>query len=198
MSRAASLPKSLSLNFVPKPSIAFDLDETLISPTHIRPTCGDFFPVIVNRRPIFIRLRPGLLHFLSRVQKTYDVFFFSASHKDYGNQVIDQIAPNVRSCRRFFRDSCISAAGYTVKDLSLLRTDLKQTLLVDDIAGSALRNPNNLIRIKPWYGELDDNVLESELLPLLEGIVLESDLTKSARDFMEKKRYSKLWGFRST
>lgn len=91
MSRAASLPKSLSLSFVPKPSIAFDLDETLISATHIRPTCGNFFPVIVDRRPIFIRLRPGLLRFLNRVQKTYDVFFFSASHKDYGNQVIDQL-----------------------------------------------------------------------------------------------------------
>ena len=71
----------------------------------------------------------------------------------------------------------------------MLRTNLKQTLLVDDIAGSALHNPKNLIHVKPWSGEADDTVLEQELLPLLEGIAYENDLTKSVLEIMEKRQY---------
>ena len=190
-----TVPKSSSVNFVPKPTIAFDLDETLISATPIRPNDGDYFAVRVNRRPVFVRLRPGLINFLNRVQKGYNVFFFSSSQREYGDQVIDRIAPNVRSCRRFFRDSCVSASGYSIKDLRVLRTNLKQTLLVDDIAGSALHNPNNLIRIKPWYGERDDDVLESELLPLLERILYENDLAKSASEIINTNKYAQLSGF---
>ena len=70
---------------------------------------------------------------LKRIQKKYDVFIFTAAQSDYGNLIIDRIAPHIRECRRFFRDSCVNDLGYSVKDLSVLRTNLKQTLLVDDI-----------------------------------------------------------------
>ena len=184
------LVKSSSVCFVPKPAIAFDLDETLISATPVKPVSGNYFQIRVRRRLMFIRMRPGLLNFLKRIQKKYDVFIFTSAQKDYGNQIIDKIAPNIRNCRRFFRDSCVNDYGYSVKDLSVLRTNLKQTLLVDDIAGSALRNPMNLIHVKPWAGEVHDNVLEHELLPLLEGIAYEKDLTVSANQMIEERRYS--------
>ena len=183
------MPKSSSVFFVPKPAIAFDLDETLISTTSVRPTSGDYFQIRVRRRSMYVRVRPGLPEFLKRIQKKYDVFIFTAAQSDYGNLIIDRIAPHIRECRRFFRDSCVNDLGYSVKDLSVLRTNLKQTLLVDDIAGSALHNPKNLIHVKPWYGEADDTVLEQELLPLLEGIAYENDLTKSVLEMMEKKQY---------
>jgi hypothetical protein len=52
------------------------------------------------------------------------VFFFSASLPEYANPIINKIAPEVRSCRRFFRDFCKETSGYLVKDLSILRRSL--------------------------------------------------------------------------
>jgi TFIIF-interacting CTD phosphatase-like protein len=128
-----------------------------------------------------------LAEFLTRVQKIYDVFFFSASAAEYGNAIINTIAPEVRPCRRFFRDSCKSLSGYLVKDLGILRRSLSQTLLVDDVAGSALEHPANLLRIRPWMGDPADHVLLDELLPLLENISFYSDMAGHARQLIMKR-----------
>jgi TFIIF-interacting CTD phosphatase-like protein len=77
-------------------------------------------------------------------------------------------------------------SGYFVKDLGLLRRPLSQTLLIDDIAGSALSHPANLVRIKAWMGDPADRRLLDQLLPLLESVAFDSDVTASARDVLMK------------
>lgn len=186
------MTKSRSLMFVPRPAIALDLDDTLIRSSLLKPKDKEFFTVRVGRRRIYIQVRPGLETFLKKVQKHYDVFIFSASHSEYGNQIIDQIAPDIASCRRFFKDSCVCEAGYSVKDLSILRRPLTKTILVDDMAGSGMRNPDNLIKIEPWNGNREDSVLVKELLPLLENIVMENDMTEGVRQAMLRHSYANL------
>jgi TFIIF-interacting CTD phosphatase-like protein len=131
-------------------------------------------------------MRPGLIGFLDQVQKLFDVFFLTASQADYANQIIDRIAPQVRPCRRFCRDACQFRSGFLVKDLRLLRRPLDRVVLVDDLAGSALVNPENLIRVNPWNGKRMDNLLLSHLLPILQNIAHERELAKSAREVISK------------
>jgi Dullard-like phosphatase family protein len=178
-----------------RPAIVFDLDETLVHTSLIAPRSGEFFTVRARRRHIFVQTRPGLAEFLTRIQKLYDVFFFTACPADYGNLLINQIAPEIRPCRRFFKDSCKCFSGYLVKDLSILRRPMDQILLVDDIAGSALANPMNLIRVKAWIGDPTDRVLLENLLPILENVALYPDLTSHTRQLLMKRGKSAFSSF---
>ncbi|OHS93965.1 CTD nuclear envelope phosphatase 1B [Tritrichomonas foetus] len=174
--------KSSSLFIIHKPAIALDLDDTLVHVTPVRPTSGDYFQIRFKRRRLFVQTRPNLQNFLKRITKLYDVFVFTSAQREYANLIIDKILPDVKECRRFFRDSCQNLSGYSVKDLSILRRPLKQILLVDDIMGSALKNPKNLVLVKPWYGEKDDDVLSNELIKVLEQIAFESDIGEAYID----------------
>jgi Dullard-like phosphatase family protein len=187
--------RSCSVTVVSRPAIAFDLDETLIRALPINPRIGNFFQIKIRKRTVFIQMRPGLMTFLERIQKRYDVFFFTAAQPDYANQIIDKIAPFVSPGRRFARNACRSYAGYLVKDLRILRRPLRQTLLVDDMAGSALSNPGNLIRVKPWNGDPKDNLLLGNLLPFLEQISVYTDLVSSAQEKIAKVQNTALAGF---
>lgn len=189
------MTKSRSHMFVPRPAVALDLDDTLIRSTLLKPKDTDFFTVRVGRRRIYVQVRPGVEKFLKKIQKQYDVFIFSASHSEYGNQIIDQIAPGIAGCRRFFKESCVCEAGYSVKDLSILRRPLSKTILIDDMVGSGMRNPDNLIKIEPWNGNKEDSVLEKELLPLLEKIAMENDVTEGIKWAMMKHNYTNLSAF---
>jgi Dullard-like phosphatase family protein len=192
MAATARKNRRSSVNTIPGPALVLDLDETLVHCSLIAPRSGQYFQVRVRRRHLFVQTRPGLAEFLARVQRIYDVFFFTASTPEYAGLIIDKIAPEVRPCRRFFRDSCKPVSGYLVKDLSILRRPLTQTLLVDDIAGSALAQPANLVRICPWTGDQRDHVLIDELLPLLESLAFYSDLTAQTRQaIMKGKRLSR-------
>mgnify|MGYP001067124760 CR=1 FL=1 len=99
--------------------------------------------------------------------------------------------PNVDKSRRFYNNSCINTYGYCVKDLNIIRRPLSQLLLIDDSAGSALNNPKNLVKIKPWIGEKNDSILK-DLLYLLEKIVYERDLRIS---YIENIKNGKYEGF---
>jgi Dullard-like phosphatase family protein len=188
MSTKRGVNRSSSVTTVPRPTLVLDLDETLVHTSLIAPRSGDYFPVRAHRRQIFVQSRPGLPEFLARVQRIYDVFFFTASPLEYADPMITKIAPRVRACRRFFLDSCTPVSGYLAKDLSVLRRPLSHMLLVDDIAGSALLNPENLVRIKPWNGDPADRVLLDDLLPLLEDVAFYQGIVANARQFVMKKR----------
>jgi hypothetical protein len=108
---------------LPPPAIAFDLDGTFVVATPMRPRTGDYFVARVGRRTVFVRQRRGLSLFLDRVQKLDDVFFFTASSRDYANQTIDGIAPVIRPCRRFGRSDCYSCLA-ALPDVSSQRKGL--------------------------------------------------------------------------
>jgi Dullard-like phosphatase family protein len=176
-------------------ALVLDLDETLVHGMLTPPVNGAYIRIRIRRRQVYVQMRPGLSDFLARVQRIYDVFFFSASLPEYANEIISKIAPGVRSCRRFFRDSCQAVSGYLVKDLSVLKRPLGQTLLVDDIAGSALANRANLVLVKPWMGDPADRILTDSLLPFLEEIALSTDVTLAAREILLKGKRAGLATF---
>jgi hypothetical protein len=65
--------------------------------------------------------------------------------------------------------------------------------IVDDLEGSALWHPSNLIRIDPWYGQdLNDVVLMEQLWPFLEAMAGKRDLPRELRDAFQQKKFTSL------
>ncbi|KAH0795053.1 NLI interacting factor-like phosphatase family protein [Histomonas meleagridis] len=174
-----------------KPAIVFDLDETLIFASAIKPK-ADSSQIKIGRRRMYIQFRPGLCQFIQEVSKLFDIFFFTASSQEYGDQIINLILPDTPASHRFFRENCTSKYGYPVKDLELINRPINKILLVDDVEGSAMFQPKNLVRISPWFGGSPDSILLEELLPALKNSCLENDIPSSISNFLGNSKFSGL------
>lgn len=96
--------------------------------------------------------------------------------KDHEKSSINTISSSyIPQNHRFFREDCIIENGYYVKDLNLICNQKKDKycpinniFLVDDMQGNAQRQPQNLIKIKPWFGnDEEDNELLDYVLPTI-------------------------------
>ena len=148
-------------NMINKPVIAFDLDDTLIHCYSLQPKIEGIitFPIKMGRNRFYIHPRPGLREFLDKVEQIYEVFIFTSSHETYANKIIEKIAPEIDTNHRLCRNCCTPGEGYHIKDLNKLCRPLNKLFLVDDMTCSAELQPPNLIRIRPFMGEIEDKVL---------------------------------------
>jgi Dullard-like phosphatase family protein len=149
-----------------RPCIALDLDGTLIHST-VKQITDDTFRIRVNRRQIYIAVRPGATEALRALSDLCELFVFTSSKQPYASQIIDKIAPFVPEENRFYSDSCQLMHGYSVKNLNLLRRPLDSVILIDDTVGSALLHPCNLIGVRTWMGDSCDDLWLSQLTPML-------------------------------
>lgn len=177
---------------ITKPTIVLDLDETIISAGDFKISEDCIAVKVGKRRHAFVRLRPGLSEFLQEAAKHFEIFFFTASSEFYANQIIDIISPNTPKDHRLFRKSCVNLYGYPVKDLTLIKRPMEHILLIDDVHGSALLQPDNLVHIVPWNGSSDDNVLLTQLLPLLNQIKFEPNLPLAYHSIIGCNQYHSL------
>jgi Dullard-like phosphatase family protein len=162
-----------------KPAVVFDLDETLVFGSPVG--CpSPLAQIRVRRRKLFVRPRPHLNEFLEQIAPLFDIFFFTSSDPQYAKPIIDAMAPETPEQNRFFRDDCTPQSGYFVKDLRRLNRPLSSVILIDDMDGSAIFQPENLVRIAPWYGsDQADDVLMGQLLPILIEIHAAPDLPEA-------------------
>lgn len=189
--------KSLSSTIISKPAIVIDLDDTLVHVTQLPPSeskLKNYFSIQLKKRQFYVQKRPYLEYFLDQMSRLYDIYIFTSSEKEYADLIIDNIMPNLKRNHRFYKDSCYSIYGYYVKDLQLIRRSLNKTLLIDDSSGSSLKNPKNLIKVKPFCGECNDRVLFN-LVKLLQSITLEKDLRIAFLDAIKKVKYNGIGPF---
>lgn len=179
-----------------KPVIVLDLDDTIINCTMIKTAEFSFSVKVGKHRRAYIHSRPGLYDFLKEVSTMFEIFFFTASSDFYGNQIIDMIAPETPENHRLFRSSCKNISGYSVKDLSLIGKPMNKILLVDDINGSALLNPENLVHISPWEGNKDDTVLLDQLLPILIRIKEKNSLPIAFKKIVNSEHFKDIKSFK--
>ena len=180
-----------------KPTIVVDLDDTLVHVTPVAPKDLDnnnSFTIIVKKMKFYVQMRPNLKYFIEKISKSFNICIFTSSEKVYATKIIEKILPDFKNCHCFFKDSCVNMCGYYVKDLELLKFPLNKILLIDDLAGSAIKNPKNLVKIKPWNGEKDDNVLNN-LLTILDSIVDEEDLRLSFQETLKNGNYDGIGTF---
>jgi RNA polymerase II subunit A small phosphatase-like protein len=154
--------------FVPqsgKPILVLDLDETIVYSTSLK-VARDSFPIKVGRYRMHVQVRPHAQAFVAALADHYDILVFTAASKEYTDQIVDAAFSFILRENRFYSDSCTNVNGYRVKDLSILGWPEQQIVLIDDMLGSGLMQPQNVFVVPAWMGDSDDNVFQN-LLPLL-------------------------------
>jgi import inner membrane translocase subunit TIM50 len=73
--------------------------------------------------------------------------------------VIDNMDGKQRIMYRLFRDCTKYTNGHRVKDLNRLNRDLSKVIFIDFDPESAKYNPENLLLLPKWDGDMDDVAL---------------------------------------
>jgi Dullard-like phosphatase family protein len=132
-------------------SLILDLDETLI---HLEREYYTFNNIhnIKNKK---LTLRPGLINFLEKMKKIYEIILFTFSPKDYADAIVDVIEKD----EKYFEHKLyVQHASYNngkfVKDINDLGRDIKSTIIIEDNINNVHKsNLDNTIFIKSFYGE---------------------------------------------
>jgi len=145
--------------------LVLDLDETLLYATSERLSTSEAFEV----GPYYVYVRPHLRPFVEFCAARFDIAVWTASSADYANTVAMQLFGSLDRLKFLWsRTRCTirydreTHEQYWVKDLKKIRRigyALEQVIVVDDTPEKHERNYGNLIRVRPFEGELDDDEL---------------------------------------
>ena len=70
---------------------------------------------------------------------------------------------------RLYRHHWILEGEYHIKDISKLNRDINKIIIIDNLAESFSRQPENGILVKDWFDDMDDTEL-SMLIPFLKAL----------------------------
>jgi CTD nuclear envelope phosphatase 1 len=128
----------------------------------------------------FVAVRPHTAMFLRAVSKWYEVVVFTASLQHYADPVIDLIDADQCISRRYFRQACQLQHGNFVKDITAVRQDLSQVIIVDNSPVAYSLQEDNGVPISTWIDDPTDDALAA-LLPVLQGLSLLNDVRSILR-----------------
>ena len=133
-------------------SLILDLDETLV---HFKISSA-------TDNEGVLKIRPGVVPFLEKVGKFYELIIFTAATQEYGDLLIDAIEENnVYFEHRFYRQHTVIIENDFVKDLNRIGRPLDKIIIVDNMPQNFRLQKENGINIKAFWGEdIDDNALE--------------------------------------
>ena len=154
----------------PRPLLILDLDETLIFGTE--ESLPDQDP-ITKVGPYFIHARPHVREFIDSVKRDFRLAVWTAASASYAEKVTAALFDSNTPLEFTFTDErCTkrinleSSEVTAIKDLKKVKRsrgeDLAQVLVVDDRPEGLSRNYGNLIKVRPFNGDVSD----SELLKL--------------------------------
>jgi len=147
-------------------TLVLDLDETLIH---------------YNEEGYYL-IRPGVMTFLDELSKWYEIVLFTAALKDYADMIVDQIDPNRKIAHRLYRQHWILENDIHIKDISKIGRGLEKIIIIDNLAESFSRQPENGILVKDWFDDMEDKEL-SMLIPFLTNLA-----TTKVKDGREENR----------
>ena len=84
--------------------------------------------------------------------------------------IVDQIDPQRFITHRLYRQHCIYDEDIHIKDISRIGRGLEKIIIIDNLAESFWRQPENGILVKDWFDDMEDKEL-SMLAPFLIGMV---------------------------
>ncbi|MDX1739720.1 MAG: HAD family hydrolase, partial [Rhodothermales bacterium] len=145
--------------------LILDLDETLIHGT--RHPLGRPADFVVD--PYHIYRRPHLDEFLLNCSQHYEMAVWTSAGADYAREVVDEIwPPGVDRSFLWSRERCTYRENLEtrrpewIKDLKKVKKagyPLERIVMVDDNPEKLSRQYGNLVRVRPYYGELRDDEL---------------------------------------
>jgi Dullard-like phosphatase family protein len=125
-------------------TLILDMDETLIH------------NITTNNGNLFF-MRPGVKQFLEILSKTYEIIIFTASVRDYADNILNIIDPGKTLIQhRLYRQHCTQDGTNSYKDLSKIGRDITKTLIIDNIADNFKLQKENGLYIKTWEDDLSD------------------------------------------
>lgn len=167
----------------PRSLLILDLDETLLFSTEKPLKRPESFCV----GPYYVYLRPHVSPFLELCQSAFDLAIWTASTADYADAMVSQLFPvpetlkfvwSRNKCGR--RHDAEERDFYWIKDLKKVRRlgyPLERILVVDDTTRNYERSYGNLVRVRAYQGDLEDNELEM-LGPYLQSLALVENVRK--------------------
>jgi Dullard-like phosphatase family protein len=161
-SKALPVP-GLPLPPTTRKTLFLDMDETLICHVPLngkKPSQYDF-----ATQYCYVTKRPGVDKLLQVASDhDYEIVIFTAGGRNYASPIIDRLDPDELITHRLYRDSCKrNEQGIPIKDLALTRRRLDRCLIVDDRWNQVVQT-DNVVKIKPFNGDLQDSELTTLLL----------------------------------
>ncbi len=163
-----------------------DLDETLIFAEETPLDRNADFVV----GQFFVYKRPYLQEFIKFCTENFDVAVWTSSTRNYAVKIVEEIFPNPNNLAFFWsRERCTIRYDeelqetYFEKMMSKVRRrgyDLKKVIVVDDSPEKWRNSYGNLVRIKPFFGETEDNELE-RLIVYLERLNSVENIRKTEK-----------------
>ena len=133
-----------------KYTIVLDLDETLIN--------IEFKELESNK--CILHFRPGLFSFLTDIKPFCELITFTSASKEYAQPIINEIElKNKYFDYNFFREHSVIYGNDFVKDISRIGRDMKKIIIVDNMKENFRLNLENGIKIAPFNGDINDNIL---------------------------------------
>lgn len=155
-----------------KKLLILDLDETLVYATEeLLERKEDF---VVGQ--YYVYKRPYLQKFIEFCLENFDVAVWTSSTMNYAIKVVDKIFPNPDVLKFFWaRERCTFSFdeegrdNFLEKKMTKVRRcgyDLAKVIVVDDTPEKWRNSYGNLVRVKSFFGETDDNELKKLILYL--------------------------------
>ena len=137
-------------------------------------------------------LRPYLNEFLHEMKNLYEIIIFSDTSKEYTNFIVDIIQQKEKYFSYILNNKYITYDNKNgkVKDLSLLGRELANIVVVDSIDKYYKMNKDNLICIKSFFGDInnDKNTLKI-LSDFLKELIKDSEKFDDIRISLNNLKY---------
>jgi import inner membrane translocase subunit TIM50 len=160
-SREVLLPDPIPYPYhQPKYTLVIEMKNILVSPEWTYKTGYRF------------KKRPALDYFLDVVgYPNFEVVIYTSESSMTAPSVVESMDPKGRIMYKLYRDTTKYMNGHHVKDLSKLNRDLTKVIYIDFDPKSFQLNPENVLRVPKWEGNMEDTALV-DLAELLKTIHL--------------------------
>ena len=136
-----------------------------------------------------INLRPGLFSFLNSIKPYYEIISFSTASKIYADNIVKKIETNQKYFDyNLYRDHTTLYGKEYVKDISKIGRNIKEVIIVDNLEKNFKLNPDNGIKIAPYFGEMsadDTKLFELQKLLILFNKLKYDDLRMAIKDYKQ-------------
>lgn len=140
--------------------IFLDLDNTLIYSTFYK--LPNINPILIYDNKYNIYKRPYLDTFLTTLYTFADLFIYTSSTQDYADKILKVIDKKGIIKKKYYRQNCINYQNRYFKDILKLNSSLSNSddlIIIDDNPSIYLNMRENIIPIKFWAGEQNDDSL---------------------------------------
>ena len=98
---------------------------------------------------------------LETLSKVYEIMIYTASKKEYAQEILKLIDPNNKHISYMLtREDCLlTKNGFFIKDLRIIRRELSQVVIIDNLVHSFGLQLENGIPILDYEGEAGDEEL---------------------------------------